>query len=225
MAKSQYAIANKNPDELQEFLAMALGGGQIGPNDLDRINVPPGGALQWTLPTLAGEVTVDAIEGVIIHITARRAYWHDEFSGQNENPDCVSNDGFTGQGNPGGNCITCPMSQWGSGGEKSQACKDMRLVFIIREGDLLPTVVKLPPTSIKPFRQYMLRLANQKAKHTGQVITKLTLKKVHGAFTYSIVDPAFVRELVEEEEKAIRNYIGWAQPAFRAPALAEHSDN
>ena len=39
-------------------------------------------------------------------------------------------------------------------------CKEMRLVFMIRESDLMPIIISLPPMSIKPFLDYTRRLMN-----------------------------------------------------------------
>jgi hypothetical protein len=52
----------------------------------------------------------------------------------------------------------------------------MRLLFMIQEGDVLPFVVALPPTSVKPAHQYFVRLASRAVPYFG-VMTEVTLEQ------------------------------------------------
>ena len=63
--------------ELLEIIRENMGNDRITERDLDRVTMPLGGGLSWTVPTLEGEETVKSLEGIIVHWTAPRAYWQE----------------------------------------------------------------------------------------------------------------------------------------------------
>ena len=134
-----------------------LGNDRITDRDLDRITVPLGGGVTWTVPTLEGEDTAKSLEGIIVHWTSPRAYWATGMEvGGNTPPDCSSPGGEIGYGDPGGDCYTCPLNQWGSAdGGSGKACKEKRMLFLLRATDLLPIVIQAPSTSIQPVKPYI----------------------------------------------------------------------
>jgi hypothetical protein len=106
-------------------------------------------------------------------------------------------DGEVGQGTPGGYCSKCPLAQFGSADNgKGQACKQMRQMFIVRENDILPLVITLPPTSIKPAKQYFMRLASKGIKY-AHVVSRISLEKAKSAdgITYSKAVFSLVKQL------------------------------
>lgn len=186
--------------------------------DLDRVKIPSGGGTTWEVPTLEGEESVKKLEGIIVHWKAARAYWAEDFeaSAGGTPPDCASRDGIHGSGtfgegsehNPSGLCDTCPMSKFGSAeNEIGQACKQMRQLFLARENEMLPLVVTLPPTSIKPVRQYFLRLAGKKVPYYG-VISGLELAKAtnRSGIQYAQVKPSVVQVLDPTIAAKARDY-------------------
>jgi hypothetical protein len=58
-------------------------------------------------------------------------------------------------GKPGGDCHKCPLAQFGSAVDqkgqpgKGQACKSMRMLLFLRQDDMIPMIVNLPPTSLQ----------------------------------------------------------------------------
>jgi hypothetical protein len=79
-----------------------------------------------------------------------------------------------GSGNPGGGCAACPMNQFGSAiNGHGKACKEVRLFFLLRKGEVLPDVVQIPPGSLKNVRKYLTSLPVP----FWSVVTKLTLEK------------------------------------------------
>ena len=72
----------------------------------------------------------------------------------------------------------------------------MRQLFIVRENDILPLVLTLPPTSIKPAKQYFMRLASKGIKYT-HAVTRITLEKAKSGegITYSKAAFALVKQL------------------------------
>ena len=212
---SPYAIANLGTGEsnttLAEIMRENVGAGGITPFDLDRVKVPSGAGTAWELPTLTGETDVaKAFTGIIVAWREPRSYWVkglDE-GGGNQPPDCASDDGATGVGTPGGECAVCPLAQFGSGKEqRGQACKQMRLLFIVRENALLPIALFAPPTSIANIRKYFLRLASE-GKHYSSVVTNFTLSKATsgGGIDYSKIDVNVDRLLTDAESKAVLEY-------------------
>jgi len=190
--------------ELAEIIAENLGPDGLQPQDLTRISIPTGGATSWQVETLTGIEDYKSIEGVVIAWGTTRKYWALGLDDAAETtpPDCASADGSIGSGqfgagsslHPSGDCITCPMNQWGSGsdepGDKGpKACAEGKLLFILREGDIIPVTITCPPTSIKPLRTYMTELVKAQKAASG-VVTKLELERAESAGRkWSVVRP------------------------------------
>ncbi len=196
VVESKYLVLQGDSD-IVEIVQENLGSEGVSAYDLDRVKIPAGGATAFEVPTLEGEESVKEIEGIIIFWKTARAYWPEKFNGENNPPQCSSVDGEVGQGNPGGYCSKCPLAQFGSAENgKGQACKQMRQMFIVRENDILPLVITLPPTSIKPAKQYFMRLASKGIKYT-HAVTRITLEKAKSGdgITYSKAAFALVKQL------------------------------
>lgn len=198
------------PRDVADMLLAASGGQRLSPFDLDVIKVPSGqGAALWSIPTLSGEDdTVRTLEGIVIVQRSIRSYWSAsmEDSGGGSPPDCTSQDGVVGRGDPGGECVDCPMAQFGSALKGSgQACKANTLLFLLQPDSLVPMVVKAPPTSLKPLKSFMYRLMNERIPMFGAVLS-FGLQKMKGSGTpdyYQIV-PSLVRRLDETEATQVK---------------------
>jgi hypothetical protein len=196
VADTGYLVLQKDSN-IVEIVEENLGSEGVSSYDLDRVKIPAGGATAFEVPTLEGEESIKEIEGIIIFWKTARAYWPEKFNGENNPPQCSSVDGEVGQGTPGGYCSKCPLTQFGSAENgKGQACKQMRQLFIVRENDILPLVLTLPPTSIKPAKQYFMRLASKGIKYT-HAATRITLEKAKSGegITYSKAAFALVKQL------------------------------
>lgn len=205
-------------EDLRDIIESNVGD-SLSQFDLDRITMPAGGALSWTVPTLDGEESVKALEGIIVHWKEPRAYWQASFedAGGGSPPDCSSEDSVLGRGmfgpgsehNPSGECAECPMSAFGSkpGESNAQACKQMRVLFMVQPESLLPQAVMLPPTSIRPMKRYFLRLASKAMPFYG-VVTRLELERATsgGGIKYSVVKPSVASQLEPEAASRIRHY-------------------
>ena len=98
-----------------------------------------------------------------------------------------------GIGDPGGECATCYLNKWGSGKDgKGKACKNMHRVYILREGEMFPLLLTLPPTSIRNFSGYMAKRIVGKGRRSFAVITRVTLKKVESGSGHSYSQAQFV---------------------------------
>lgn len=176
----KYAIMSMQKGAVVDMLKENMGVEKITANDLNRITVPSQGSVVWTIPTITGDETEKEIEGVIIFTQSVRAYWEKSFddSGGGSPPDCVARDGLTGVGDPGGDCLKCPKAQWESakGGKgRGKACSESRLIYLVPKAEILPTVIKVPATSLANARKYLFGLTSvRQAVHS--VYTKLTLE-------------------------------------------------
>lgn len=200
--------------------------------DLTRIKLPTGGALFWTIPSAEGDQPAKTFEGVILDYRDTRSYWEKDIGtgGGGAPPDCTSEDAEHGNGrygiasneNPTGNCASCPMSQFGSKTDgRGQACRLNRQVFLLRDEELMPTLLALPPSSQRPFRKYLLGLAS-----TGispyEVVTTFELVKAQnkGGIDFAAVQPSTAKDkrIPAEEMAWIREYRDKFLPAMRAKA-------
>lgn len=209
---SNYAIMQRNLDDIMEAITTNLDGEQLGPRDLTRITVPTGGAKYWTIPSLRGDEIKPAITGIIINTCINRALFEGAFGqGATKPPVCSSCDGRHGVGNPGGDCISCPYAQFGTKVDQSgnltngQACKQMRLVFIMVPNKLLPIVAIAPPTSLANVKNYLVELTNEGIPYTS-AMTSLSLEsdKSAGGIEYSKVVPTFVEELTPDQTASVK---------------------
>lgn len=188
--------------ELMEVLQENLGeDGGFGAFDLDRIKIPAGGGIAWEVPTISGPESQREIEGVVALWQQPRSYWERSLDEAGDDgttpPDCASEDSRTGYGmygvgsdlHPSGACADCPMNQWESapkGGGK--ACSEQRLLFLLQPNNVLPAVVQLPPTSVRHWKKYSMRLSSAGLPYYG-IVTKLglTQEKNTGGIKYSEV--------------------------------------
>lgn len=160
-------------------------GGSLTEFDFARIKVPAGGGTVWEIPRLGGFENEPVIEGIICYWRNVRAYWEEPFdtSGGGTPPDCSSQDCQIGRGSPGGECHACPLSKFESADKgRGQACKEMRLMFVLRPGRNLPAIIAAPPTSLGNARSYFMSLADEGLRYHA-VITRFKLIKAKNANT------------------------------------------
>lgn len=163
--------AGLSPEEIAEEL-----GGDIP--EYPRVKIPAGGAISFEIPSDDPERpdAEKAIVGVVVHHHKSNSYWA---SGDLSDtpPDCNSMDGLHGNGTPGGDCTVCQLNCFGSGeGGVGKACKNMERIYILREGDIIPLVLFLPPTSLHNWKNYKVRLVT-KGKRVCDVFTEISLLK------------------------------------------------
>ena len=210
-----YMALQSDATNVLQTIRENIGNDRITDRDLDRIVVPLGGGLNWTVPTLEGEDSEKSLDGIIVHWTAPRAYWATGMDvGGNTPPDCSSHDGEIGYGQPGGDCFICPLNQWGSAeGGGGKACKEKRMLFLLRASDLLPIVIQAPSTSIQPIKKYLLRLASQGLPYWS-VMTSLSLEKgSNGAgIAFSRISPKSAGPIPEEQRGILAEYVQAIKP-------------
>lgn len=164
---------------MAEAIAEEMDG--LGTIPFDKVRIPSGGGLAFEIP---GEdednpETAQELVGVILDHHPINAYWREKYSGGNEQPDCSSYDGKTGVDAETGemhDCSSCPHNQFGSDGA-GKACKNIHRCYLLREGNPVPIVISLPPTSLKYMRDYIGKKILMNGLRCWDAVTKITLKK------------------------------------------------
>lgn len=208
---SSYPIFAGNAAEVADVIRENLGGEPLSPFQLQRLAVPSGGGLFWT--DEEGK-PVQYVDGIIVHTHNARSYWKQglDESGGGTPPDCFSPDAIMGHGDPGGPCSGCQFAQFGSevrNGKPGpgQACKQVRQVYLLREGSFLPTVLIAPPGSLKSFQEYLISLSTKGVAYS-QVVTRLSLVegKSSQGIKFAIVKATALDKLTPEQAAAVRAY-------------------
>lgn len=97
-------------------------------------------------------------------------------------------------------CEVCPLAQFGSGKDgRGQACRQNRLLFLLTAESALPSVIKVPPSSLKLVQGFLLKLSGRAIKPWGAVLA-FGLRKTQGAagIEYAEIIPSFVGKLDPE---------------------------
>ena len=178
---------------------------------MQRVKIPGGGNLQFEIrgddpdnPDYERKLV-----GVILYHHLANAYWP-EGSEYDDNvpPFCQSFDGKQGYGEPGGVCAACAFNQFGSTANGSgKACKNMRQIYLLRSGEYLPLQLSLPPTSLRPFNDFMNLAFVARRRPSYSAIVEIGLKRAEsGGYTYSVATFRKVRELEGEGLAAVKSY-------------------
>ena len=162
-------------EDMGQAMAEEMDGLQLS---FPRIKIPSGGGLAFEVPGDDPENpdAVKEVVGVIVDHHPVNAYWADKYAGANNPPDCSSMDGKVGIDADGNRkpCNSCQYNQWGSAEDgRGKACKNMHRVYILREGEMLPLLLTLPPTSLKNLSDYLgLRVITKGLRSYGVIDRK-----------------------------------------------------
>ncbi len=176
-----------------------------------RIKIPAGGALQFEIPSGDPENPdyAKTLEGILLFSHDSFTYWAEgnEYD-DNAHPLCLSMDGKLGIGEPGGSCSTCVLNQYGTAAEgRGKACKNQRALYLLRSGDFMPLQVTLPPTSLKPFREFLRQAFIFRHRATYGSVIQIGLKKAtNGKDDYSVATFRRLSDFSGEELAQVRTY-------------------
>lgn len=201
-------VLGEQPGALAELLRENVGT-EMSAFDLPRIKVPSGGGQFWAYQTAAGPVSTPTIEGVIVLKKQGKSYWAVSYDDATETtpPDCHSDDCITGIGTPGGACSQCPLNKYESAAKgDGKACKDQVDIAIITRDGIIPTVIQVPPTSLKSLKQYGIMMMGS-GKSIHDVVTRFSLhvEKKQGKDT-AIIDFSSAGLVPDEMKRFIRAY-------------------
>jgi len=216
---SEFRALEKDPREIAEIIESNVGPGGFNRFDLERVKIPTAGNTNWTLETIEGDEQVDEIEGIILLKRTTRVYFAKSFeeTGGNSPPDCSSEDGYIGIGDPGGDCKTCELNVFGTAAKgDGKACREIMVLFVLLPGKLLPLVIAVTPGSLREVRKYFLRLAGE-GYPSYVVTTRFRLEKASNkrGISYARVKATIGRPLEDNEIAAIRAYVENIKPALQ----------
>jgi hypothetical protein len=216
-----------SPDEIREVLAENLDG--MGEQRFDKINIPSGGGIAFTLVDEDGkEEPVKELRGVLLDKFPFKAWYIKSYEEKSKDdigiPDCFSADNIHGSGCKeagipvGQLCETCPKGQWGSNrkGGRGKDCPDKIRIHIVLEGNVFPHYIDAPPTSLGNFKDYLKRLSNKMNPFYG-VVTTISLEKDENdaGAVYSKATFAKAANLTKEERTKMKQYIDALLPSMR----------
>lgn len=232
--KEKFSILEQGTDDLKEIIELNVGDDGLSPADLERIEFPSSGTTHWTVPTLEGEEVVDEIEAVLVHHQAVRAYWEADYGDPDasDEPDCYSPDGVHGFGNEKMNwdrqkCANCPMNEWDSaedGGGK--ACKEKKNLYFLRPGEKLPTLLRVPPTSLNAVKDYMLKLAKRSIPYYGVVTSISLVEESNDNYDFSKLELSVKEKLGPDEIEEMKEIVDQIKPVLEQdpPVMDEQPD-
>jgi len=206
-------------DEMGQALAEEMDGLTL---NFPRVKIPSGGGLAFEVPgdDPDSPEIVKEIIGVIVDHYPVNAYWEKAYTGGNVPPDCSSMDAKNGDY---GSCASCSFNQWGSDPKdgKGKACKNMHRVYILREGEVLPLLLTLPPTTLKNFSDYIGLRVVTKGYRSHAVITKVGLKKAQnaGGIDYSQAVFALAGKLSPQQTESMADYAQGIKATTRQVAI------
>jgi hypothetical protein len=204
----KFALATMDVENVGSALRENLGGQGLSPFDFAKLSFPTAGGTHWdVVDPLSGEQQAKKeLVGVVFHQSTSRAYWAAEFAGEGVQPDCFSNDGIVGHGDPGGPCRSCLNNRFGSKG-RGKACKETREIYILQEENYLPLVISAPPSSIKIFHNFCVHLGIQGINlHEAVIKFGLTSDKNAEGIKYSKLRLQFFYRLSPEDSEQLKKF-------------------
>lgn len=199
-----------------------------------RAKIPGGGSTLFELP---GEDStkleyVEKMVGVILYHHAANGYWVGEPNDEDKAPICASLDGKVGYGDPGGLCAGCSLNRFGSSEDgRGKACKNQRYLYLLQDGEFIPWVIYLPPTSLRSFSRFMNVAFLYRNRPSYGSVVELTLHREDKPTAHAVVDFRKVRDFSGTElarAKAFANaFRNQAKDMLqeRAQAITAQQDN
>ena len=93
----------------------------------------------------------------------------------------------------------------------------MRDIYLLRSGEYMPLLISLPPTSIKPFKEFLNRAFVYRRRATYGSLIQIGLKKENnGSNDYSVATFRLVRDFQGEELAQIRAYANGFKEQIKA---------
>ena len=194
----------------------------------DVVKSPSGGSTVFSVPSLTGEEAEKELTGIILDYTTPRAYWDTPDPVEGTPPVCMSQNSIVSH--DGKACFSCPYNDFGSkdGESNAKACKESVLLFLLRPGNVLPLLVRVPVTSKPRFLKYTARLAGNLVP-VNSVVTKISLEKAtsKGGKPYALFNFEAVSLLSPQEAEHAKAYARQFMDSVNAaelmPDLAEAS--
>ena len=197
--------------------------------NLDRIPFATAESYTWNVPTEDGPDPRRYLDAIVLHQHAARQRYVGSYDPNNPTPPaCVSYDGITGQGDPGGVCARCPFNTVGAHAE----CRPYRWLYLLFPGEPIPMLLSLPRTSLsrrvpKGVAKYFLDLAKGGRGHVKgglwpySVVTRIGLaKRERGVGMVATFEEG--PKLTTVQEEAVRVYAESFKKSMTFPMVGSH---
>lgn len=172
---------------------------------------------QYELPS--GEYTKE-MTGHILHWHHANQFWATAFEDRGPDtspmPNCLSSDGLfpddldhDGYQKQCSNCKECPMNQYGSAHNgEGKACQNTIRLYVIADGEVVPCLLKAPPSSLGKKESLMRFLTsipnvcekNKTAYQCVRVKFSLYKKDFSSGMSASLIKPEMVGIVTDEAE-------------------------
>ena len=187
---------------------------------LNQLRIPAGGMTAWEVESLEGTTVEQELEVVLLAMKGNQKSWWAvpiEEGGAGVPPSCSSTDGRTGIGvntlaadaAPGEHsCHECNWNQFGTArnGSNAKDCSDFALLFFFTKGSRIPSLLTVPPTSLRKLQGYVLKLIDAGKRMEGCVTTmRLVKAQSGGGIQYSQLDLGWKADLDESAGAAMRD--------------------
>ena len=161
--------------------------------------------------------TVKEITGHIIYWHHANQYYATEYGeGEQLPPTCASSNGI--QPNGGSEelqadlCRNCPLNEYGSAKDgKGKACQNTIRLYVLVDGEVIPCVIKAPPSSLgkkESLLKWLTNASNVAAKagvgtkyQPIKVSFKLHKKEFDSGFSASVLDLATIKVLTPDNKE------------------------
>ena len=226
-------LALNLPEEIKAAQEAAAATGEtFGVGDLVRVKTPAGGGTNWVIPSAAGDESTPEIVGVLCCYQPAGVLWPSDDPAPGTlpvlrtfnptDPNAVAEqvgpipDGMMdslmkhkiSDGPPATfKWANLPQNQWGSGKRQiGKACKESRMLFILRQGDIYPLLVRAQPGSIRNVTQFFRQLTPTAKVPYFRCVVSLTLTKAtsKGGQEFSKIVPRLVGILPSDTGEIIR---------------------
>lgn len=155
---------------------------------LPKVQMPTGRGKLFSLEVIGDEPRdIPALRGVVIYQSPAKAYWTEAFGGGGNQvvPDCASHDGIKPSDQYANLqaelCASCKHNRFGTAKDAAgsklpgKACRDVkRIVVLLVDDPEIPYILTIPPTGIRNFDDYLIRLRKERRPY-WTVVTEITL--------------------------------------------------
>ena len=181
-----YDVLSEGVEEIVSMIQSNVGSVDLNEFSLPRAINPSGKTTRWEIPGIGDDSEfVGEVEGIIVAHKEARVYYvksYDE-SGGNERPDCVGSvdpvsNIMIGEGDPGGFCAKCKYSKFvkkDDGTTDSPKCRQIKQVFILRPGEIMPTKFNATGGNVNQVSTYLLNLTIKGRLKYNHCITKVKI--------------------------------------------------
>jgi len=176
-----------------------------------------------------GEDKFKDFTATILHYQLCNAWWEKTIEeGAGNVPDCASSNAIapdSGDNRQCESCDKCLMNAYGSDPKDGRGkwCKNMIRLHILKEGDVIPSRLTLPATSIRPADEFFTSLFNKKipyqiAKVTFSLVSAKNKTNVeYSKIQFEVLDTLKTRD----EMLMVKRYIDQFKISFGEKILAD----